>query len=119
MNWKMNISVVDSGANEIFFEKMDGAYIGSRDIAFHKAQTAARFPFPTRFFQELAFGKDLKGGMVPGIAYVPDLTAFPGGLPIMTADKVQIGAIGVSGATGDQDEACAQAGIEATKDDLK
>jgi uncharacterized protein GlcG (DUF336 family) len=37
----------------------------------------------------------------------------------MTADKVQIGAIGVSGATGDQDEACAQAGIEATKDDLK
>ena len=46
MNWKMNISVVDSGANEIFFEKMDGAYIGSRDIAFHKAQTAARFPIP-------------------------------------------------------------------------
>jgi uncharacterized protein GlcG (DUF336 family) len=119
MNWKMNISVVDGGANEIFFEKMDGAYIGSRDIAFHKAQTAARFPFPTRGFQELAFGKDLKGGMVPGIAYVPDLIAFPGGLPIMTADKVQIGAIGVSGATGDQDEACAQAGIDAAKDDLK
>ena len=46
MNWKMNISIVDSGANEIFFEKMDGAYLGSRDIAFHKAQTAAHFPFP-------------------------------------------------------------------------
>ena len=58
MNWKMNISVVDSGANEISFEKMDGAFLGSRDIAFHKAQTAAHFPFPTRFFQELAFGKD-------------------------------------------------------------
>ena len=100
MNWKLNISIVDSGANEIFFEKMDGAYLGSRDIAFHKAQTAAHFPFPTRFFQELAFGKDLKGGMAPGIAYVPNLIAFPGGLPIMTADKVQIGAIGVSGATG-------------------
>jgi len=56
---------------------------------------------------------------VPGIAYVPDLIAFPGGLPIMTADKVQIGAIGVSGATGDQDETCAQAGIDAAKDDLK
>ena len=48
-NWKMNISVVDDGANEIFFEKMDGAYLGSRDIALHKAQTSARFPFPTRF----------------------------------------------------------------------
>ncbi len=46
---------------------------------------------------------------MPGIAFVPNLTAFPGGLPIMTADKVQIGAIGVSGATGDQDESCAQA----------
>ena len=33
MNWKMNISVVDSGANQIFFEKMDGAYLGSGDIA--------------------------------------------------------------------------------------
>jgi hypothetical protein len=58
MNWKMNISVVDSGANEIFFEKMNGAYLGSREIAFHKAQTEAHFPFPTRFFSELAFGKD-------------------------------------------------------------
>ena len=56
-NWKMNISVVDDGANEIFFEKMDGAYLGSRDIALHKAQTSARFPFPTRFVQELAYGK--------------------------------------------------------------
>src|SRR6516225_414746 len=118
MNWKMNISVVDSGANQIFFEKMDGAYLGSGDIALHKAQTSARFPFPTRGFQELAFGKDLKGGTVPGIAYVPNLIAFPGGLPIMTADKVQIGAIGVSGATGDQDETCAQAGIDAARDDL-
>jgi uncharacterized protein GlcG (DUF336 family) len=118
-NWKMNISVVDSGANEILFVKMNGAFLGSREIAFHKAQTAANFPFPTRFFSELAFGKDLKGGKEPGIAYVHNLTAFPGGLPIMTADKWQIGAIGVSGATADQDEACAQAGIDAAEDDLK
>ena len=73
MNWKMNISVVDSGANQIFFEKMDGAYLGSGDIALHKAQTSARFPFPTRGVQELAYGKDLKGGMVPGLALVPEL----------------------------------------------
>jgi glc operon protein GlcG len=46
MNWKMNISVVDSGANQIFFEKMDGAYMGSGEIALHKAQTSARFPRP-------------------------------------------------------------------------
>src|ERR1700739_5011326 len=115
MNWKMNISVVDSGANQIFFEKMDGAYLGSGDIALHKAQTSARFPFPTRGVQELAYGKDLKGGMVPGLALVPGILSFPGGLPILTADNVQIGAIGVSGGTGDQDEMCAQAGIDAVQ----
>ena len=61
MSWKMNISVVDSGANEIFFEKMDGAFLGAGDIALHKAQTSARFPFPTRGIEQLAYGKDLKG----------------------------------------------------------
>ena len=69
--------------------------------------------------EQLAYGKDLKGGMVPGIAQVPGVTAFAGGLPIMTADKVQIGGIGISGATSDQDETCAQAGIDAAQDALK
>ncbi len=119
MNWKMNISVVDSGANPIFFEKMDGAYLGSGEIALHKAQTSARFPRPTRGIEQLAYGKDLKGGMVPGLALVPGIIAFAGGLPIMTEDKVHIGGIGVSGGTSDQDETCAQAGIDAAKDDLK
>jgi Haem-degrading len=62
MKWKMNISVVDGGANQIFFEKMDGAYLGSGDIALHKARTSARFPFPTRGIEQLAYGKDLNGG---------------------------------------------------------
>ncbi len=66
VNRKMNISIVDSGANEIFFEKMDGAYLGGRDIAFHKAQTAAHLPSPTRFFQELAFGNSKRGPWCPG-----------------------------------------------------
>ena len=118
-NWKMNISVVDSGANEIFFEKMDGAFLGSREIALHKAQTSAHFPFPTRFAEQLAYGKDLKGGVVPGFALVPGVITFAGGLPIMTADKMHIGAIGVSGGTADQDEMCAQAGLDAVQDALK
>jgi glc operon protein GlcG len=119
MKWKMNISVVDSGANQIFFEKMDGAFLGSGEIALHKAQTSARFPFSTRFAEQLAYGKDLKGGTVPGFALTPGLIAFAGGLPIMTANKVQIGGIGVSGGSADQDETCAQAGIDAAQDDLK
>jgi len=119
MGWKMNVAVVDSGANEVFFERMDGAYLGSVDIARRKAETSARFPFPTRGIEQLAYGKDLKGGIVPGLAMVPGIIAFAGGLPVMTDDKMQIGAIGVSGGTSDQDETCAQAGIDAVKEALK
>jgi uncharacterized protein GlcG (DUF336 family) len=119
MNWKMNISVVDSGANEIIFERMDGAFLGSGDIARHKAQTSARFPWPTRVVEQIAYGKELKGGSRPGIALVPGVVAFAGGLPIRTADKLHIGGIGVSGGSADEDEMCAQAGIDAVKDQLK
>jgi glc operon protein GlcG len=117
--WKMNIAVVDDGANLLFFQHMDGSYKGSIYIAQHKAMTSANFPFPTRFLAEIAFGKDGKPGMVPGIADVPGVITFAGGLPIMTAAKVQIGGIGVSGATSDQDEQCAQAGLDAVKSELQ
>jgi Haem-degrading len=52
----------------------------------------------------LAYGKDLKGGTVPGLALVPGIIAFAGGLPVMTDDKMHIGGIGVSGGTADQDD---------------
>ena len=47
---------------------------------------------------------------------VPGIVAFAGGLPIMTEGKMHIGGIGVSGGTSDQDETCAQAGLDAIKD---
>jgi uncharacterized protein GlcG (DUF336 family) len=117
--WLMNIAVVDDGANLVYFEQMDGSYKGSGWVSQHKAMSSANFPFATRTFGELAFGKEGKPGAVPGIANIPGLTAFPGGLPIMTSNKVHIGGIGVSGATGDQDEECAKAALDAAKDDLK
>jgi glc operon protein GlcG len=116
--WKMNIAVVDDGANLIAFERMDGAYLGSVQVAQHKAMTSANFPFSTRQFSELAFGKEGKPGVIPGIANFPGIVTFAGGLPIMTANKVQIGGIGVSGGTSDQDEQCAQAGVDAVKSEL-
>jgi glc operon protein GlcG len=117
-NWKMNISVVDSGANQVFFERMNGAYLGSGEVARRKAETSAKFPFPTRLMEELAYGKDHKGGTVPGIAEVPGVIAFAGGLPIM-GGGAHVGGIGVSGGTADEDEMCAQAGLDAVKDMLK
>jgi len=117
--WKMNIAIADDGANLVMFERMDGAFLGSVYISQRKAMTSANFPASTRFFQELAFGKEGKPGSVPGIADVPGVITFAGGLPIMTANKAQLGGIGVSGGTADQDEQCAQAGLDAVKDDLK
>ena len=118
-HWAMNIAVVDDGTNLVFFQHMDGAFKGSIYISQHKAITSANFPFPTRAFGEIAFGKDGKPGMVPGIADVPGIITFAGGLPIMVGGKMQIGGIGVSGGTADQDEECAKAGLEAVADDLK
>jgi uncharacterized protein GlcG (DUF336 family) len=117
--WLMNIAIVDDGANLVYFEKMDGAYLGSGYVSQHKAMSSANFPFATRFFGELAFGKEGKPGALPGVANLPGLITFPGGLPIMTANKAHIGGIGVSGATGDQDEQCAKAALDAVQDDLK
>ena len=112
--WKMNIAVVDAGANTILFERMNGSFFGSGEIALNKAQTSAKFPFPTRFVEELAYGKAGKPPAVPGLVHVPGIIAFAGGLPLMAAGA-HIGGIGVSGGTADEDEVCAQAGIESVK----
>ena len=116
--WKMNIAIMDAGANLIEFRRMDGSFLGSVDIAIGKARTSARFPFPTRMVAELAYGADAKGGPLPGIAEVDGIIAFAGGLPIM-GGGAHVGAIGVSGGTADQDEQCAQAAIDAVAEDLK
>ena len=63
--------------------------------------TSANFPFSTRTLGEPAFGKEGKPGTVPGIADVPGIITFAGGLLIMTGNKLQIGGIGVSGGTSD------------------
>jgi glc operon protein GlcG len=117
--WKMNVAVVDAGADLVLFQRMNGAFLGSVDIAQMKARSSAMFPFPTRGLSEIAFGKEGEPGRTPGLAFVPGLAAFPGGLPIKTANVAHIGAVGVSGGTGDQDEACAQAALDAVADQLK
>ena len=115
--WNLNIAVVDPGANLVLFRRMPDAYLGSIDIALDKARSSARLPFPTRGIADIVYGKDGKGGRTPGLAHVDGLMAFPGGLPIKSGD-VLVGAIGISGATGDQDEACAQVAIDAIAGDL-
>jgi glc operon protein GlcG len=111
--WKMNIAIVDSGGNLKYFLRQDDAYLKSIEIAQMKAGTSAGFPFSTKQVAEIAATR------VPGIAFVPGVATFEGGLPIITAAGNHIGAIGVSGAKSDQDGMCAQAGVDAIQDDLK
>ena len=110
--WKMNIAIVDTGGSLKFFLRQDDSFMKSIEIAQLKAGTSAGLPFSTKLIGEIAT-------KVPGIAHVPGIVTFEGGLPIMTADGKQVGAIGVSGASAEQDGICAQAAVDAVKNDLK
>lgn len=109
MGVKMDIAVVDAGANLKSFARMDGAWIGSIDIAQKKARTARYFDMPTGAIG----GLSQPGGPLFNIEHSNNgLISFPGGLPIMDGDTV-IGAIGVSGSSVEDDHAVAQAGVDA------
>ena len=116
---KVNIAIVDDGANLVLFRRQNNAFLGSIDIALGKAKSSASIPYSTRTISEIVYGKDGKPGRVPGLAHSKNVVAFAGGLPIKTKDGTLIGAIGVSGATGDEDELCAQAAIDAVANELK
>lgn len=110
--WLMITAVVDRGADLIVYSRMDNAYLGSEGVAMGKAKTAARFPFPTQFWADLAYTEDGQLGELPGIVAIEELTPFGGGLPIKIGD-LHIGGIGVSGDSAPNDEKCAQAGLDA------
>lgn len=118
MGWKMNISVVDGGADIVLFERMDGAMLGSIEHANLKSAQAAKTGASTRAVAEMAWGKDNKGGSLPGLAMLPGFVTFAGGLPIRSGEAL-VGGIGVSGSHPDHDEACAQAGLDAARELLK
>ena len=110
--WKVNIAVLDEGGGLLYFRRHPASFRGSVDIAINKAWTATQFGFPSRFFGSTIINA------APGIQYTPRLIIFPGGLPVKAGEAL-IGGIGVSGVTGDQDEECAQVGLDAVAKDLK
>jgi glc operon protein GlcG len=102
--WNVAVAVVDNHGFLVYFERMDNTQTASMDIAVGKARSAATYRRATRVFTDVIN----KGGVAS--ATLPGVFASPGGLPIMVDGKVT-GGVGVSGATGDQDEQCAKAGL--------
>jgi uncharacterized protein GlcG (DUF336 family) len=105
----MCIAVFDAGNNLTAFSRMDGAWLGSIDIAKSKAYTARAFDMPTRDLAEMAQpGEPLYG--IEGANQ--NLIIFAGGIPL-TEDETVVGAVGVSGGTPDQDHEVCEAGVAA------
>ena len=106
----MNIAVADEGGNIVSHVRMDGAWIGSIDISMKKAYTSRAFDIATK---DLATHAQ-SGGQFFGIHASNDgkIMIFAGGIPLKQGDKV-VGAIGVSGGSGEQDHAVAEAGAAA------
>ena len=112
----MNVAILDSGANLKAFLRMDGALIGSIDIALKKAKTSAVFGMNTE-----AVGEFCKpGGSSPGLEQTNGgLVVFAGGIPLRDPDGNLLGAVGVSGGAVAQDFEVAQAAAAALSMPLK
>ncbi|BDQ38177.1 hypothetical protein SYK_25370 [Pseudodesulfovibrio nedwellii] len=108
----MNIAIVDAGGNLKAFYRQEDAFIGSIDISIKKAVTARYFNMPTRALGAASqVGKSLYGIEVSN----DGLILFAGGVPLVDANNVIIGAIGVSGGSVDEDESVAIAGAAVIK----
>ena len=106
----MNIAVVDRGGNLVAFVRMDGAWLGSKDIAIKKAQTANYFDMNSGDLGKLSqpgeplYGIEISNG---------GLISFSGGVLLKDSQKNIIGAVGVSGGQVNQDHKVAEAGADA------
>jgi uncharacterized protein GlcG (DUF336 family) len=106
----MNIAVVDEGNNLTAFARMDGAWLGSIDIAKNKAYTARSFDMSTKDLAPLCQPNQPLFGI--HASNQGQLIIFAGGIPLTVGDQV-VGAVGVSGGSVEQDQEVAEAGVVA------
>ena len=106
----MNIAVADEGGNLVAHVRMDGAWMGSIDISIKKAWTSRAFDIATKDLAE----HSQSGNQFFGIHASNDgkVMIFAGGIPLKRGGKV-VGSVGVSGGSGDQDHAVAEAAAAA------
>lgn len=96
----LSFAVTDASGLLIAFARMDGAAPVTVDVALAKARSAALLRGPSRGFE------DMVNGGAPAMLSTPGITPLRGGVPVMVAGEV-CGAFGVSGSSGENDEAIA------------
>ncbi len=109
-NWSMAVAIVDTGGHLVYFERMDGTQHASANIAIDKARSAVLFKRPTKAFQDAI----ATGGENLRILGLQGAIVAEGGVPIDVGGRI-VGAVGLSGGTGEQDSACAAAVIGGLK----
>jgi uncharacterized protein GlcG (DUF336 family) len=109
-NWNVVITILDSGGHVVMVSRLDGAQLGSLDVARDKAHSAVAFRRPTKVFQDLV----AQGGANLRLLNLSGASLLEGGIPIVVGGRL-IGAIGVSGVTSEQDAQIAKAGADALK----
>ncbi|HET7383368.1 MAG TPA: heme-binding protein [Pseudolabrys sp.] len=110
-NWNaFCVAVVGPSGDLVYFERQDNCQLASISISQHKARTAARYRRPTVVFERLLG----KGAFFAYLPTLDDVIASRGGNPILVGGKI-VGAIGVSGGTGSQDDVVSQAGAAVLK----
>jgi uncharacterized protein GlcG (DUF336 family) len=110
MKQPMNIAVVDAGGNLIAHERMDGSWLGSIDISINKAFTARAFDLPTEALSRNAQPNTEFYGI--HASNHGRVMIFAGGMPLISDGEV-VGAVGVSGGDGKQDQTVAEAAAKA------
>ena len=107
----MNIAVADSGGNLVAHVRMDNAWMGSIDISIKKAWTSRAFDISTKDLAAHCQSGDQFFGI--NASNSGRVMIFAGGIPLLGKDGKVVGAIGVSGGSGEQDHAVAEAGAKA------
>jgi glc operon protein GlcG len=105
--WPVAVAIVNNHGFLVYYERLDDTPTAGPNIAVEKARAAAMFRRPSRVFEDMSKTRVAVLGL-------PGAMPITGGLPIVVDGKM-VGGIGVSGATSEQDEQVAQAGLDGLK----
>ena len=108
--WTVVVAIVDPGGHLVYLEKLDETQVGSVPVAEAKARSAAIYKRPTKMLQDVL----ARGGDGLRVLRLEGAIPVEGGVPLLVDGKL-VGALGISGGSSAEDEACAVAGAAALR----